>query len=117
MIINRALVINGLNSRLVLNVFNPFLLISHFSFYDLSGHSKVHFLGIGQLSPWSVSTCKSWRCWVGTMKVDNQEVWDSFIKTGQLRGFSVEGEFAHEPFEEKKLSDIEKIVSIIERIK
>lgn len=55
--------------------------------------------------------------WFGTMKVDNQEVWDGFIKTGQLKGFSVEGEFGHEPYQEKKLSDIEKIVSIIESIK
>lgn len=55
--------------------------------------------------------------WFGSFKVDNKEVWDDFVKTGKLKGFSVEGEFAHEPFEQKKLTDIEKIIAIIEQIK
>lgn len=55
--------------------------------------------------------------WFGTFKVDNNEVWETFIKTGQLQGFSVEGEFFHEPFEEKKQSDIEKLIEIIEKLK
>lgn len=31
--------------------------------------------------------------WFMSMKIDNQEVWDEFIKTGMLRGFSIEGSF------------------------
>lgn len=31
--------------------------------------------------------------WVVTMKVDNDAVWEDFIKTGRLKGFSIEGKF------------------------
>lgn len=31
--------------------------------------------------------------WFMSMKIDNTEVWDEFIKTGILRGFSIEGSF------------------------
>lgn len=34
--------------------------------------------------------------WIATVKVDNQEIWDEYIKTGILKGFSVEGLFASE---------------------
>lgn len=55
--------------------------------------------------------------WFGTFKVDNEEVWNEFIATGQLQGFSVEGTFSHEPYKEQQLSEIEQIVKIIEAIK
>ncbi len=32
--------------------------------------------------------------WVVTMKVDNLAVWEDFIKTGRLQGFSIEGKFS-----------------------
>lgn len=32
--------------------------------------------------------------WLATVKVDNDEVWNNYIKTGELKGFSVEGMFA-----------------------
>ena len=32
--------------------------------------------------------------WVGSVKVNNDEVWNSFVKTGKVRGFSIEGYFA-----------------------
>ena len=35
--------------------------------------------------------------WIATIKVDNDEVWDDFIKTGKVKGFSVEGIFSPEP--------------------
>ena len=31
--------------------------------------------------------------WVVTMKIDNVAVWEDFIKTGRLKGFSIEGKF------------------------
>ena len=32
--------------------------------------------------------------WVGSMKVNNDKVWDSFVKTGKVKSFSIEGYFA-----------------------
>tara|TARA_R110000823_G_scaffold227750_1_gene354979 strand:- start:6185 stop:7525 length:1341 start_codon:yes stop_codon:yes gene_type:complete len=32
--------------------------------------------------------------WFGIMKVRNKDIWDNFVKTGLVRGFSVEGFFA-----------------------
>jgi len=32
--------------------------------------------------------------WVGSVKVNNDEVWDSFVKKGIVKGFSIEGFFA-----------------------
>lgn len=32
--------------------------------------------------------------WVGTIKVDNDVIWNDFIKTGIVKGFSIEGYFA-----------------------
>jgi len=32
--------------------------------------------------------------WMGTMKVDNDVIWTDFIKTGKVKGFSIEGYFA-----------------------
>jgi len=32
--------------------------------------------------------------WMGTMKVDNEVIWNDFIKTGKVKGFSIEGYFA-----------------------
>jgi hypothetical protein len=34
--------------------------------------------------------------WFGSFKVDNEEVWQEFIKTGIFKGFSVEGVFQEE---------------------
>ena len=31
--------------------------------------------------------------WFGSFRVDNPEIWDNFIKTGDFKGFSVEGVF------------------------
>lgn len=32
--------------------------------------------------------------WMGTIKVDNDKIWNDFIKTGKVKGFSIEGYFA-----------------------
>jgi hypothetical protein len=32
--------------------------------------------------------------WMGTIKVDNESIWNEFIKTGAVKGFSIEGYFA-----------------------
>ena len=33
--------------------------------------------------------------WMGILKVDNKQIWHEFIKTGKVKGFSVEGYFAN----------------------
>ena len=32
--------------------------------------------------------------WVGSVKVNNDKIWNSFVKTGKVKGFSIEGYFA-----------------------
>jgi len=32
--------------------------------------------------------------WVGAVKVNNDEIWNEFVKTGKVKGFSIEGYFA-----------------------
>ena len=66
--------------------------------------------------------------WMGAVKVNSEEVWDEFVKTGKVKGFSIEGYFADkaerpkEPindFEkeaEEKLSVIRKIIRDAEKI-
>ena len=33
--------------------------------------------------------------WMGTMKINNDEVWEDYVKTGKVKGFSIEGMFGH----------------------
>jgi hypothetical protein len=32
--------------------------------------------------------------WMGSVKVNNDEIWNNFVKTGKVKGFSIEGYFA-----------------------
>lgn len=59
--------------------------------------------------------------WAGTIKVNNKEIWDQFVKTGKVKGFSIEGYFAekaerpNEPIEEElsaafKLLEVKKAI-------
>ena len=32
--------------------------------------------------------------WMGTVKVDNDDIWNDYVKTGLVKGFSIEGYFA-----------------------
>ena len=32
--------------------------------------------------------------WVGSIKVDNEKIWNDYVKTGKVKGFSIEGYFA-----------------------
>lgn len=38
--------------------------------------------------------------WFGSMKVENDEIWNDFIKNGVYKGFSVEGYFKPQPLSE-----------------
>ena len=51
--------------------------------------------------------------WMGAVKVNNEEVWNDYVKTGKVKGFSIEGYFADKmprPQEsiEEELSKIEE---------
>lgn len=35
--------------------------------------------------------------WTGMFKINNDEIWEEYIKTGKVKGFSVEGMFEHVP--------------------
>lgn len=34
--------------------------------------------------------------WMGTIKVNNEKIWQEFVKTGAVKGFSIEGIFSHD---------------------
>lgn len=55
--------------------------------------------------------------WIASYKVDNQEVWDKFIKTGIFHGYSVEGLFdmkkIYESTEDQIIKEIEEIEKFI----
>lgn len=60
--------------------------------------------------------------WAGTFKVENEEIWQDYVKTGVVKGFSIEGFFAEkqqvkmsadeleEVEAEEKLNEIKKII-------
>lgn len=54
--------------------------------------------------------------WFGSYKVDNEEIWNDFIKSGEFKGFSVEGLFKTVQIDAKPLSIIEQAIEIIKRI-
>jgi len=45
--------------------------------------------------------------WVGSIKVENEEIWNDYIKTGIVKGFSIEGYFADklQPLSKKDFND------------
>lgn len=55
--------------------------------------------------------------WMVTMKVNNESIWNDFVKTGKVKGFSIEGIFADKLEmslqKEKELELINKIKEII----
>lgn len=55
--------------------------------------------------------------WFGTFKVDNNEVWNDFIKTGVFKGFSVEGAFAQRKLKDAPVSIIEQLADRIHNLR
>ena len=51
--------------------------------------------------------------WMGAVKVNNDEVWNDFVKTGKVKGFSIEGYFA-DKMERPKDKDLQEELSKIE---
>lgn len=40
--------------------------------------------------------------WMGTFKVNNPQIWNDYVKTGDVKGFSIEGMFSHKLVEASK---------------
>jgi len=51
--------------------------------------------------------------WFGSMKVDNDDIWNNYIKTGEFQGFSVEGVFEPVLADEKDEDIIQGIINNI----
>lgn len=54
--------------------------------------------------------------WMGSVKVDNEEIWNEYILSGKCRGFSIEGFFA-DKMEQPKKSDLSIEDQILGKIK
>lgn len=54
--------------------------------------------------------------WMVTMKVENEQIWNDFIKTGDVKGFSIEGFFVDKGVREvqAKVTPKEKIKKVFE---
>lgn len=53
--------------------------------------------------------------WVVSMKVYNDEIWQDYVKTGKVKGFSIEGYFADKVnFKEAKQTDLEENIRDVE---
>jgi len=60
--------------------------------------------------------------WMGVVKVNNSEVWNDFVKTGKVKGFSIEGYFVdkmerpNEAINDFEEEEAEEMLSYIRRI-
>ena len=60
--------------------------------------------------------------WMGVVKVNNKEVWDDYVKTGKVKGFSIEGYFVdkmerpQESLNDFEEEEAEELLSMIKRI-
>ena len=52
--------------------------------------------------------------WMGSVKVENEEVWNDYVKTGVVKGFSIEGFFAEKEREEQLSQEIEAGLKLLE---
>ena len=59
--------------------------------------------------------------WFGSMKVDNEQVWQEFISTNVFKGFSVEGDFGLEldqtPIDAELIAQIDELIAKLHTIK
>ena len=60
--------------------------------------------------------------WMGAVKVNNEEIWNNFVKTGKVKGFSIEGYFSDrmerpkEPVNDFDEEEAEEMLSVIRSI-
>jgi hypothetical protein len=48
--------------------------------------------------------------WMGIMKIDSDEIWRDYVKTGKVKGFSIEGMFEHKLVSASKQNYLSKSV-------
>jgi len=51
--------------------------------------------------------------WFGSYKIDNIEIWEHFIKTGEFKGFSVEGFFTYNQMLTKEETLLKEIIDLV----
>lgn len=51
--------------------------------------------------------------WFGSFKINNEDIWNNYVKTGIFNGFSVEGLFEHKYIVDKDQQQIENIANRI----
>ena len=59
--------------------------------------------------------------WMGTFKVNNDDIWENYVKTGEVKGFSIEGLFGHnlvaatkeKDYLDKEISDLNEEEAIL----
>lgn len=54
--------------------------------------------------------------WFGSYKIDDEELWNEFIKSGELRGFSVEGYFGEEKVEMEEEIDVNTLLQKVNEL-
>jgi hypothetical protein len=55
--------------------------------------------------------------WMISMKVENKQVWDEYVKTGIVKGFSIEGFFAeHSQIKASKVEPINELEELIKSL-
>ena len=58
--------------------------------------------------------------WAVCVKVDNDDIWDNYVKTGKIKGFSIEGHFSNRVSsgnsaeEQESLNTIKQLTKILE---
>jgi len=54
---------------------------------------------------------------MASIKVDNDEIWNDYVKTGKVKGFSLEGYFADKLESKKELAKQTEEEVLIEKLK
>ena len=52
--------------------------------------------------------------WMATMKVDNKELWTEYVKTGKIKGFSIDGAFGLEKIKLSNMSEKKESKNILQ---
>ena len=54
--------------------------------------------------------------WLGTFKIDNDTIWNDYVKTGDVKGFSIEGLFGHSLVSANEIFNFEKDISLFNEV-
>ena len=55
--------------------------------------------------------------WVGMFKINNDDIWNNYVKTGKVKGFSIEGAFEHQLIKaSQELAILEKEITELSEV-